>query len=102
MNSAHRLGGQGGQAGDMSPCVPLNWAEGDKGDKRGTCPTVSRPVGGQDRTKPLGLSYVPLAVRRRWGTKRKGKECLCGVVLEPMHERTARPRNATYAQGVAE
>lgn len=70
MNAAFRSGGQGGQQGDMSLCVPLKWAEGDKGDNRGTRPLVSRPVGGQDRTKPLGLSYVPLAVRAR----RSGQE----------------------------
>lgn len=63
----------------MSPFVPVNCAEGDKGDKRGTCPAMSRPVGGQDRTKPLGLSYVPLAVRGWWGRNEEDKERLCGT-----------------------
>ncbi|ANQ84834.1 hypothetical protein dqs_1796 [Azoarcus olearius] len=85
----------------MSLCVPLEWAEGDKGDKRGTCPSVSRPVGGQDRTKPLGLSYVPLAVRGWWERNEEGKERLCVGVPETKRAPPVSASNASNAQGAA-
>lgn len=102
MKEIARLGGQRGQQGDTSLCVPLKWTEGDKGDKRGTCPSVSRPVGGQDRTKPLGLSYVPLAVCSWRGAKGMGKWKLCVGVLESKETGTASALKASSAQGDAE
>lgn len=68
MKAALRIGGHMGQKGDMSPRIPIAGVGGGQGDKRGTCPPVSRPVGGQTGTKPLGLSRAPLAVPQRKGT----------------------------------
>lgn len=87
----------------MSLCVPLRMWEGDKGDKRGTCPAVSPPEGGRTGTSSIGLVLVPLGDRRWQIALKVGKEA--GAVLGGVCAAGARrlnvlsPANALSARG---
>lgn len=79
----------------MSLCVPQWMWEGDRGDKRGTCPSVSPPEGGRTGTSSLGLVLVPLGDPGWQIALRKGKEA--APVLGAVRAAVARGFNRSSA-----